>query len=322
LPGNLFGEMYFFSFLTICYAVLLFFYGVKMSIHRDEIIPIQKWVIGTIGIGLLEVFFKAGDLWVWNIDGDRFWFSLYTGVIVGVLKRAISRCLVVMLSLGWGVTCDDLGDKMKKIVTLGVAYAGASAARDVMTVLAITENEVLSTEIETDILDVVAILTLVTAFIDVVFYWWIFDALNGTMTYLESMNQNRKLKRYLRLRLFLLLSVLFAVVWSVFGIVDSYNDTRIINEEVNGWVLNAVWEFNYLVVLIGLSFLWAPEAGAKEYAYVMELSAIGDDLEFDTSMVDGPDSDDECGVSSGEFSEIRPSDEGDFDFATDKGVQA
>mmetsp|Transcript_2505 Transcript_2505/g.4666 ORF Transcript_2505/g.4666 Transcript_2505/m.4666 type:complete len:595 (+) Transcript_2505:162-1946(+) len=323
LPGNLFGEMYFFSFLTICYAILLAFYGLKMSIHRDEIIPIQKWVIGTIGIGLLEVFFKAGDLWVWNVDGDRFWFSLYTGVIVGVLKRAISRCLVVMLSLGWGVTCDDLGDKMKKIVTLGVAYAGASAARDVMTVLAITENEVLSTEIETDILDVVAILTLVTTFIDVVFYWWIFDALNGTMTYLESMNQNRKLKRYLRLRLFLLLSVLFAVVWSVFGIVDSYNDTRIINEEVNGWVLNAVWEFNYLLVLIGLSYLWAPEAGAKEYAYVMELSAIGDDLEFDTSMVDGPDSDDECGVSSsGEFSEIRPSDDGDFDFAVDNGVKA
>mmetsp|Transcript_19741 Transcript_19741/g.42338 ORF Transcript_19741/g.42338 Transcript_19741/m.42338 type:complete len:564 (+) Transcript_19741:170-1861(+) len=293
LPGNLFGEMYFFCFLTVCYAVLLACYGLKMSIHRDEIIPIQKWVLATIGIGLLEVFFKGGDLWVWNIDGDRFWFSLYTGVIVGVLKRAVSRCLVVMLCLGWGVTCDDLGDKMKRIVTLGVAYAGSSAARDVMTVLAITENEVLSTETETEILDVVAILTFVTAFVDVIFYWWIFDALNGTMQYLEGMSQSRKLQRYLRLRLILLLSILFAVVWTVFGIVDSYNDKRIINEEENGWVLNAVWEFNYLMILVGLSWLWGPEAGAKEYAYVMELSTIGNDLEFDTNVVDSPESDDE-----------------------------
>ena len=298
LPGNLFGEMYFFSALTIFYAILLAWYGIKMSIHRDEIIPIQKWMVGTIGIGLLEVFFKAGDLWVWNVDGERFWFSLYTGVILGVCKRAISRCLVVMLCLGWGVTCDTLGDKMAKVVTLGVAYAGVSAARDVMTVLAITENEVLSTETENSLLDAVTLLTFITAFIDVTFYLWIFDALNSTMQYLEDMNQSRKLKRYLRLRLILLLSVLFAVVWTVFGIVDSYNDQRIINEEVNGWVLSAVWEFNYLLVLVGLACLWAPEAGAKEYAYVMELSQLGNDLEFETS-IDGPESDDEGGDASG-----------------------
>eukprot|EP00578_Thalassiosira_sp_NH16_P001267 CAMPEP_0181132464 /NCGR_PEP_ID=MMETSP1071-20121207/31007_1 /TAXON_ID=35127 /ORGANISM="Thalassiosira sp., Strain NH16" /LENGTH=562 /DNA_ID=CAMNT_0023218795 /DNA_START=41 /DNA_END=1729 /DNA_ORIENTATION=- len=315
LPGNLFGEMYFFSFLTICYAVLIAWYGIKMSIHGDEVIPIQKWMCTTIGIGLLEVFFKAGDLWVWNVDGDRFWFSLYTGVIVGVLKRAISRCLVVMLCLGWGVTCDDLGDKMKKVTTLGIMYAGTSAARDVMTVLAITENEVLSTETETELLDVVTILQFITAFIDVTFYLWIFDALNNTMKYLQDMNQSMKLQRYLRLRLFLLLSVLFAVVWTVFGVVDSYNDQKIVNEEVNGWVLNAVWEVNYLLVLVGLACLWAPEAGAKEYAFVMELSTVGNDLEFDTNIVDGPDSDDDDvgGVGSG-YS--------DADMDVDKGVQA
>lgn len=320
LPGNLFGEMYFFSALTIFYAILLAWYGIKMSIHRDEIIPIQKWMVGTIGIGLLEVFFKAGDLWVWNVDGERFWFSLYTGVVLGVCKRAISRCLVVMLCLGWGVTCDTLGDKMAKVVTLGVAYAGVSAARDVMTVLAITENEVLSTETENSLLDAVTLLTFITAFIDVTFYLWIFDALNSTMQYLEDMNQSRKLKRYLRLRLILLLSVLFAVVWTVFGIVDSYNDQRIINEEVNGWVLSAVWEFNYLLVLVGLACLWAPEAGAKEYAYVMELSQLGNDLEFETS-IDGPESDDEGGdaTGSGAFSDYAGDDNG---VDVDKAVKA
>ena len=47
-----------------------------------------------------------------------------------------------------------------------------------------------------------------------------------------------------------------------------------INEEVNGWVLTAVWEINYLFVLTSLSCLWAPEAGAKEYAVSRELSLL------------------------------------------------
>ena len=37
--------------------------------------------------------------------------------------------------------------------------------------------------------------------------------------YLEEMNQHMKLQRYLRLRMVFLLSVLFAIVWAVFGIV-------------------------------------------------------------------------------------------------------
>ena len=314
LPGNLFGEMYFFFVILGCYAVLFAFYAIKMKMYQEAIIPIQKWVLATIGIGFLEIFFKAGDLWVWNVDGDRFWFSLYTGVIVGTLKRAISRSLVVMLCLGWGVTCDTLGSKFKKVVLLGVVYAGTSAARDVMTVLAITENEILSVDEETEILDVVTILTFCTALIDVIFYLWIFDALNGTMQYLESMNQAMKLKRYLRLRLILLISVLFAIVWTVFGIVDSYNEQRMVTEEENGWVLNAIWELNYLGVLIGLSCLWAPEPGAKEYAYVMELPAMGGDLEFDTNMVDSPDDDDE------EEGEYEITNEEDLDI--DKAVTA
>lgn len=67
-----------------------------------------------------------------------------------------------------------------------------------------------------------------------------------------------------------------------------------INEETNGWVLTAVWEVNFLFLLVGLSCLWAPSQGAKNYAYVMELTDLGDDgeLEFDTN-IDSPDSDDD-----------------------------
>lgn len=203
------------------------------------------------------------------------------GVVIGVLKRGISRCLILVVSLGWGVVRDDLGHQMRKIVALGIVYVGTSAARDIMTFFAVTENETLSIDEEEDI---VTILTFVVAAVDVTFYMWILDALNGTMQYLENMNQHMKLKRYLRLRCILLLSILFAVVWSVFGIVDNYLDEGMFEEEKE-WAIQALWEVNYLFVLVAVSILWRPNPNAKDYAFVMELPAIGGDVEFEESNV-------------------------------------
>lgn len=253
-----------------------------MKLYEDAIIPIQKWILATIGMGLLEIFFKTGDLYVWNEDGTRFWFALYTGVLLGVFKRAISRCLVLMVSLGWGVVRDDLGDQFKKIVALGIVYTGVSAARDITTLFAYNENQILSIEEEEELFDVVTILTFIVAAIDVTFYMWILDALNGTMQYLENMNQNMKLQRYLRLRLILLLSILYAVVWSIFGIINQYLEGGILEDE-NEWFIAASWQLNYLIVLVAVAFLWRPNASAKEYAFVMELPNLGEDGDMETS---------------------------------------
>ena len=78
---------------------------------------------------------------------------------------------------------------------------------------------------------VVSIQSLVVALIDVVFYLWVIDSLNATMEYLEGLNQTSKLLRYLRLRMMLLFSILFAVIVAVFGIVDAY-DAGIVDEDM------------------------------------------------------------------------------------------
>lgn len=79
LPGELFGEMYFLAFLTLIYLVIFCWYGFSMKYYEDEIIPIQRWILVTILMGLIETFFRAGDFFVWNEDGTRFWFAMYIG---------------------------------------------------------------------------------------------------------------------------------------------------------------------------------------------------------------------------------------------------
>ena len=217
--------------------------------------------------------------------------SLYlstTGVMLGVAKRAISRVLVLMVSLGWGVVRDTLGDQMNKIILLGAFYFASSTARDIIAIISVVDVKTISYEKVVDLIGIVEILTLVVSGIDVTFYMWILGALNGTMQYLENMNQQNKLLRYLRLRLVLLLSILFAIGWGVFGLVDTYLDEGILSQDAE-WAINAVWELNYLMVLVSVAVLWRPNPAAKNYAFVMELPSTGRDMEFTTNDGIGED---------------------------------
>lgn len=288
LPGNLFGAMHFFAIVSIAYLGLLLWYGLSMRCHQDAVIPIQQWILTTISISFLEAFFKAGDYWVWNEDGTRFWFAMYTGVLLGVAKRAIIRCLAITISLGWGVVRDTL-PQMPKIITIGIIYALTSAACDICEIiLTVVENQTVSVgtlHTEHALFDVITILTFIIAAIDVTFYMWILDALGGTMQYLENLSQHQKLLRYLRLRLVLLLSIVFAITWAVFGIVNTYMEGQILEAEQE-WAILQIWHLNYFMVLVSVAILWKPDPNAKEYAFVMQLPAGGEDICNELELVD------------------------------------
>jgi Lung seven transmembrane receptor len=197
------------------------------------------------------------------------------GTIFGVMKRGWSRCLLVMVSLGWGVTRDSLGRSLKWIFVAGLTYVGVAASRDISLIIAVDEIKVLSQEAEQGLFDVYTILTFVVAALDVLFAMWILDALASTMEYLQGMKQTRKLSRYIRLRCLFLFAILFAMVWVIFALVTSVT-TGIIEEE-DAWLVEAATEINYFVVLVGVSILWRPNPSAREYAYAMELPAMRDD---------------------------------------------
>jgi hypothetical protein len=287
LPGNLFDEWHFLIIFLIGYSALLFWYGKSMWNNKDATIDIQKWIVGTLALGLLELLLKTMDYFEWNIYGVRSEIIMYSWIIVGVLKGAISRCVLVMVSLGWGVVRDTLGDQLIKIIILGIVFSISSFARDVAEVVFVEEMQTWSLEKEEEVYDVFSILTFVVAAIDCIFYMWILDALNSTMQYLENMNQSNKLKRYLRLRLILLISILFGIVWAVFGIVDASMETAILDDGQE-WIIRGMWVVNYSFVLVAIALLWKPDPRSKEFAYVMELPSVGDDtvLQQSTSIQD------------------------------------
>jgi len=275
LPGELFEFMYFYLFVTLVYFVLMAAFGICMNINAEARIDIEKWILMAIIMGLLETFFTTGAFFVWNEDGTQLMIAVYIGMFMGVLKSGISRCLIVMVSLGWGVVRDSLGDTLPKIIALGVFYCGVSSVAQFMEIVTMEELETVSLEQEDELLDVDAILAFLVFLVNVVFVLWILDALNGTMEYLESMNQTRKLMRYLRFRCIFLFAILFAVVWLVFNLVDTYDEDGIL-EEQHEWIVIAAQECNFLFLLVGVAILWWPNPDAKNYAYQMELPALGE----------------------------------------------
>lgn len=284
LPGQLWGEMFFFQMSSVVYFVLFCWYAYSMSVNKESRIPIEKFIFATIFLGLLEMLSKTTDFEIWNVRGDREDAMAYVSVIVGVLKQGISRCLIVMVALGWGVTRDDLGPTLKKVIAFGTIYCVAAMAVEVMITVVVEEVQTMSYEEEIKIFDAVTGLTLGLVAIDVVFAIWILNSLNQTMTYLENNKQSRKMERYLRLRHIFLLSILFAIIRLVFTSVNNYNEVGIVREE-HQWVIEAAEESNYMFVLIAVAILWRPCPNAKEYSYVMELPSGGENGDFEFTSV-------------------------------------
>ena len=302
LPGELYGFMYFYAFITAVYVGLFLFYGISMHIYKDSRIAIEKWILFTIFMGMAEMAFRTFDYMVWNNQGYRPMALVYLGILMGVLKRGIMRCLAVMVSLGWGVVRDSLGPAMRMVIVLGALYIGISATRDLMLIFFVEDFTELTTEEETDLIDIVWVLTICVAALDVIYILWILDALNGTMQYLENMSQSRKLQRFLTLRSIILFAILFATVWIVFSLVDRYDEEGIVREE-HEWIVDAATEVNYLYLLLGVAILWRPNEAAREYAYVMELpdaeSGDENDLELTGVVPSAMDDDDSFEVQKG-----------------------
>ena len=70
------GRMYYWVFCIFFFTSILILRLFPLSF--DQLYS-NRSSTGTISIGTLELFFRTGDLFVWNEDGSRFWIAFYLG---------------------------------------------------------------------------------------------------------------------------------------------------------------------------------------------------------------------------------------------------
>jgi len=258
LPGNEYHKLPFYGWLALIYVCLaLLWMGLSFRWWR-ELFHIQYCIAAVILLGLLEAFVWWIFLNDWNNSGVRGTFIFFIAILSSVVKSVLSYMLVLVASLGWGVTRPYLDrDTVTKVQAITAVYIVLDFVRE--SVLSYRHSHSLS-------ISFVLLCLLPVALLNGAIFYWVFTALSSLMETLRERRQLEKLVLFERLWRLLIFSLTVASLTLLFQIFDL---SRSISTRwhYQWFFADGVSHLLFLLVLIVMMYLWAPHSNAQRYAY-------------------------------------------------------
>jgi len=172
LPGRLAPLLKFYGFLSLAYLILGLIWFLQYVRFGDDILQLQNCIIAVISLGMLEMTLWYFEYANFNATGRRPMSITTWAITFMAIKKTVSRLLLLVVSMGYGVVRPTLGGITSKVVLLGAIYFVASEA------LELVENV-------GNINDVSGrartFLVLPVAVLDTFFIVWIFTSLTKTL---------------------------------------------------------------------------------------------------------------------------------------------
>jgi len=286
LPGELYYYLPFYLSLSLVYLLIGIIWFILSAKYWKQLLKLQNWIAAVIALGMLEMATLYFDNLGYNNSGENYVAAMIVGVIVSTFKRTVSRVLVLVVSMGFGVVKSTLGANRYKILLLAVLYFIFSGVLNIVDL--VQRTTVVS-------LAVLLLLVFPSAILDTTFYWWIFYSLLRTISQLGVRKQTIKLRMYKRFFATLIISGLLSslvIIVQMFVTVTSDPD----NIWQTNWLWTAFWQILYLIILVAIVFLWRPTSNNTRYAYsemndmdteeitLQPLSPIGDMLQRSSSV--------------------------------------
>ena len=201
-----------------------------------------------VSLGMIETGTWYYDYSNFNATGFRPYFVTIFAVIVSAARKAVSRALVLVVSMGYGVVRPTLGGFGAKVVALSMAYFVGSATLDVVANVGAIDDLTSGARV---------FLVLPVAALDGAFILWIFTSLSKTLSQLQQRRQMAKLSLYRYFTNALALSVVVSIIWVAyemwFKVTDAYNEKW----EVD-WITSAFWHVLNFSLTAVICFLWRP----------------------------------------------------------------
>jgi Lung seven transmembrane receptor len=261
----------FYVALTLAYFVLMTWFGCLMYNNRATRVRLEEYIFAAIVLGLMETLLAAIDFA--NESKDMQWLTISL-TFVGALKHGLARCILMMVSLGWGVTVPSLRlSTMVMILILGAAFAVLTFTCE----MAQTEQAagVEEENADDDVAGYPAPIRIAAGFLSIISFviWiWVIFCLNVTIKYLEDNRQERKLRRYK----WLLYIMIAAVIMDILALLSlSVAISKGENVNITLWPFTV--ETGFFLVVACVAILWRPNPNAREYAYAEELSMENND---------------------------------------------
>jgi len=260
LSAELYPFLWFFAAMTVAYLILGLIWMVLVAWHWKEILPLQNCISVVIFLGMVECVTWYHDFHSYNDSGNFVWGAILVGVLTSTLKRTLSRLLVLVVAMGYGVVKANLGTNTQKVVSLGVLYFIVSFVQQlIVTYLREGENELLNF--------LATVVILPAAILDTIFYWWIFLSMMRTIQQLKVRKQEVKLQMYTRLLVVLAIGGIFTVLVILYQTLLVITSTEDVMWRT-WWMFQAFWHLLYFTILVAIAFLWRPTKNNTRYAYV------------------------------------------------------
>jgi hypothetical protein len=238
---------------------------------------LQNYVTVVLALGMMEMALRYFDFAQFNRFGTRGGGLMFMSSILHTCKQTVSRLLVLVVSMGFGIVKPTLGDAFNTVVGLGGLFFFFSVVQRLYELSSHTSA----------ITFMQYVTMLPVAALDLVFFFWIFRSLTDVIAQLETREQGVKLQLYKRFRVVLITTMITACVWSL-----TYS-VIVVSGKINAdwesrWIYDGFFDILYLSVLIAIMVLWRPTNNSAQFAYarVTTRDVDDDDEEYGNGLVE------------------------------------
>ncbi|WOL14764.1 transmembrane protein 87B [Canna indica] len=267
LPGKMAPMMTFYGFMSLAYILLGLFWFLQFVRCWRHTLQLHYHITAVIALGMCEMAFWYFEYGNFNSTGARPMGITIWAVTFTAVKKTVSRLLLLVVSMGYGVVRPTLGGITSKVALLGVVYFIASEALELVEHLGNINDFAGKARL---------FLVLPVAILDATFILWTFSSLSKTLEKLQIRRNTAKLELYRKFTNTLAVSVLLSVAW--IGYELYFNATDPLSELwQRAWIVSAFWNVLSYVLLGVICILWAPSQNPTRYAYSEDTNDDFDD---------------------------------------------
>eukprot|EP00250_Pteridium_aquilinum_P022879 c25848_g1_i1 orf=101-1612(+) len=260
LPGRLAPLMKFYGILSVAYLILALIWLSQYIRFWRDILQLQNYISLVIALCMCEMTLWYFDYTNFNSTGYRPASITLWAVSLGTLRKTVSHCLILFVSMGYDVVRPTLGGLTSRVLVLATAYFIAAEVFEVMENVGAINDMARKEKL---------LLVLPVAVLDTVFIAWIFTSLSKTLEKLLARKLTAKLGLYRSFTNTLALGVVTSIAWMGFELFSKALDP--FNERwQNDWIILSFWNAISFILLCVICILWAPSRNATRYAYSEE----------------------------------------------------
>ncbi|GAB2272074.1 hypothetical protein Dimus_006893 [Dionaea muscipula] len=260
LPGKMVPLLTFYGVMSLAYLGLGLIWLMRFVQYWKDLTQLHYNITLVIALGMLEMAFWYFDYSSLNSTGIRPMGVTTWAVTFTAVKKTVSRLLLLVVSMGYGVVRPTLGALTSKVLLLGAVYFVASEALELYEHLGNINDFAGKTKL---------VFVLPVVFLDTSFILWTFSSLSSTLEKLQTRRSMVKLELYRKFTNSLAVFVVLSIAW--IGYELYFNATDPLSELWRiAWIIPAFWALLMYSLLVVICVLWAPSKNPTRYAYSEE----------------------------------------------------